>query len=344
MKSNLTTLCYIEKDDAWLMMHRTKKENDINKDKWIGVGGHFEPDESPDECLLREVREETGLTLSSYQLRGIITFSINTWPTEYMFLYTATTESEDFISCDEGELVWVSKSKVNSLNLWEGDKIFFRLLEEREDMFSLKLTYHDDTLISAILDGIPMELFEILNPDGTFSGRTSERNIVHATGALHATSHVWLIRPNEASGYDILLQERCATKESYPGCYDISSAGHIPYSEDYVTSALRELEEELGIVATAEELHFIGTHQNESKEIFHGKLFWNHEYSHVYLYLCNEEPIFHLQEEEVASVRWMDLEDCIQAVTKGSIPNCIFLKELNLIKESLDMRDSGNYN
>lgn len=153
MKSNLTTLCYIEKDDSYLMLHRTKKENDINKDKWIGVGGHFEPGESPDECLQREVMEETGLTLSSYKLRGILTFSTNTWPTEYMFLYTAHADTTDVTVCDEGELVWVRKDKIDSLNLWEGDKLFFRLLEEREDMFSLKLTYYNDTLIEAVLDG-----------------------------------------------------------------------------------------------------------------------------------------------------------------------------------------------
>lgn len=157
MKSNLTTLCYIEKDDSYLMLHRTKKENDINKNKWIGVGGHFEPGESPDECLKREVMEETGLTLSSYKLRGILTFSTNTWPTEYMFLYTATADTTDVTICDEGELVWVKKDKIESLNLWEGDKLFFRLLKEREDMFSLKLTYFDDTLVEAVLDGTNME-------------------------------------------------------------------------------------------------------------------------------------------------------------------------------------------
>lgn len=158
MKSNLTTLCYIEDNDRYLMLHRTKKEKDINKDKWIGVGGHFESGESPDECLQREIMEETGLTLTSYQLRGIITFSTNTWPTEYMFLYTATTAKADITECSEGDLVWVPKSKIPSLKLWEGDKIFFKLLDERNDMFSLKLTYHDDTLQSAILDGVPLEL------------------------------------------------------------------------------------------------------------------------------------------------------------------------------------------
>lgn len=158
MKSNLTTLCYIEDNDRYLMLHRTKKEKDINKDKWIGVGGHFEPGESPDECLQREVMEETGLTLTSYQLRGIITFSTNTWPTEYMFLYTATAATAEITECSEGDLVWVPKSDIDSLKLWTGDKIFFKLMEERTDMFSLKLTYHDDTLVSAILDGVPLEL------------------------------------------------------------------------------------------------------------------------------------------------------------------------------------------
>ncbi len=158
MKSNLTTLCYMENNDSWLMMHRTKKEHDINKDKWIGVGGHFEPGESPDQCLLREVAEETGLTLSSYRLRGIITFSTDTFPTEYMFLYTATTDATKFSPCNEGELVWVPKKNVYSLNLWEGDKIFFKLLEERTDMFSLKLHYHGDVLKEAVLDGIPLDI------------------------------------------------------------------------------------------------------------------------------------------------------------------------------------------
>ncbi len=155
-KLPLTTLCYIENEDSFLMMHRIKKENDINKDKWIGVGGHFEPGESPDDCLQREVLEETGLTLTDYRLRGIITFTTTNWPTEYMFLYTATADTRSVIQCSEGELVWVPKSGIQDLNLWEGDKIFFRLLEEEREMFSLKLTYQEDTLISAVLDGIPL--------------------------------------------------------------------------------------------------------------------------------------------------------------------------------------------
>ena len=133
-KSKLTTLCYIEKDEKYLMLHRVLKKNDINKDKWIGVGGHFEKGESPEDCLLREVKEETGLTLTSYQFRGIITFTFSSQgketDTEYMCLYTANGYEGELISCSEGNLEWVNKKDVFSLKLWEGDKIFFRLLKE----------------------------------------------------------------------------------------------------------------------------------------------------------------------------------------------------------------------
>ena len=153
MRSNLTTLCYIEKEDSYLMLHRIKKEKDINKDKWIGVGGHFEAGESPEECLLREVYEETGLTLVSWRLRGIITFSTDAYETEYMFLYTADRYTGSLTECSEGTLEWVEKSRVPNLPIWEGDKIFFRLLEEQAEFFSLKLRYVGDSLAEAVLDG-----------------------------------------------------------------------------------------------------------------------------------------------------------------------------------------------
>ncbi len=146
-KSNLTTLCYIEKDGKYLMMHRVKKENDINKDKWVGIGGHFEADESPEECLLREAKEETGLTLLSWQLRGIITFICDKQQTEYMFLYTADEYSGEMTECSEGNLEWMEKTQVYTLPVWEGDKIFFRLLEENQPFFSLKLKYAGNTLV-----------------------------------------------------------------------------------------------------------------------------------------------------------------------------------------------------
>lgn len=152
----LTTLCYIEKDEKYLMLHRVKKENDCNKDKWIGVGGKFEEGESPEECLLREVKEETGLTLTNYRFRGIVTFVSDEWEGEYMHLFTADgyegeLAEHTMASCAEGELVWVPKDEIEKLNLWEGDKIFLRLLVEREAFFSLKLRYEGEKLVESVL-------------------------------------------------------------------------------------------------------------------------------------------------------------------------------------------------
>ena len=151
--TNLTTLCYIEKDDQYLMLHRVSKKQDVNKDKWIGVGGHFEADESPEECLLREVKEETGLTLTSYRFRGLVTFISDQWQTEYMCLYTADGFTGTMTECDEGVLTWVDKDKLESLTLWEGDKIFLRLLAEEATFFSLKFLYEGDIFKVAVLDG-----------------------------------------------------------------------------------------------------------------------------------------------------------------------------------------------
>ena len=141
----------------YLMLHRTVKKNDVNKDKWIGVGGHFEADESPEECLLREVKEETGYTLTSWKYRAIVTFVSGDGVTEYMSLFTADGFTGEQIACDEGELKWVDKKEIDRLNLWEGDKIFFRLLEESEEFFSLKLIYDGNgKLLKAMLNGKPM--------------------------------------------------------------------------------------------------------------------------------------------------------------------------------------------
>ena len=151
-----TTLCYIERGGKYLMLHRTKKENDLNRDKWVGVGGKFEENESPDECLLREVREETGLTLTDYRCRGVVTFVSDEWEGEYMYLYTATGFSGTLRECDEGTLEWIDVDAVPALPLWEGDRIFFRLLREDRPWFSLKLCYEGDGLVSAVLDGKPL--------------------------------------------------------------------------------------------------------------------------------------------------------------------------------------------
>lgn len=155
--TSLSTLCYIEKDGKYLMLHRTVKKNDVNKDKWIGVGGHFEQDESPEECVLREAKEETGYTLTSYKFRGLVTFISGNGITEYMSLFTADQFEGEEIACDEGELEWVEKEKVYDLNLWEGDKIFLRLLVETNEFFSLKLVYDGhDKLVDVQLNGKPM--------------------------------------------------------------------------------------------------------------------------------------------------------------------------------------------
>ena len=141
MAAFLSTQCYIEKDGKYLMLHRTVKENDVNKDKWIGVGGHFEEDESPEECLLREVKEETGYTLTAWKFHGIVTFISGTGITEYMWVYSATGFTGEPIECDEGELAWVEKDRLEELELWEGDKIFLRLMADDAPVFSLKLVY-----------------------------------------------------------------------------------------------------------------------------------------------------------------------------------------------------------
>lgn len=159
-----TTLCYIDNGDSYLMLHRTKKEHDASHGKWIGVGGKCEADESPDECMLREVREETGLTITQWHYRGIVTFISDTWPNEYMHLFTATAWSgnPDMSIDDEGTLAWIRKADLpllpntndTSLTLWEGDKIFLRLLlDEQQPFFSLKLVYVQDEMVSATLNG-----------------------------------------------------------------------------------------------------------------------------------------------------------------------------------------------
>lgn len=148
-----TTLCYIEKENQYLMLHRTKKKNDINHDKWIGVGGKFEENESPEDCLLREVLEETGLTLTQFRLCGVITFLCDTCEGEYMYLFHATDYTGEIIDCNEGVLEWVEKEKALSLPTWEGDRIFLRLMDEGGPFFSLKLRYEGDVLKEAVLNG-----------------------------------------------------------------------------------------------------------------------------------------------------------------------------------------------
>ena len=148
-----TTLCYIQRGEEYLMLHRIKKENDLNKDKWVGIGGKFLDKESPEDCLLREVEEETGLTLTSYRYRGIVTFVSDRWPTEYMHLFTASSFCGELRECDEGVLEWLPKDQLLNIPRWEGDDLFLKLIWEDAPFFSLKVCYQGDRLTEAVLNG-----------------------------------------------------------------------------------------------------------------------------------------------------------------------------------------------
>lgn len=379
VKSPLTTLCYVEKDDSYLMMHRICKENDENQDKWIGIGGHFEEGESPEECLLREAREETGLVLEDFQFRGIVTFVSDQWGTEYMCLYTAifpekedtekkesgekSVDRKDVDSagygyrsgqsekksvdrkdvslplCREGVLEWVPKSQVTSLNLWEGDKIFLQLLAENAPFFSLKLRYEGDTLREAVLDGKALELFDICDVRGNVTGQVDARMVVHAAGLMHRTVHIWVIRQTEDGRWQVLLQQRSWRKDSFPGCYDVSSAGHVSSGDDYETSARRELWEELGIETEPGELEYAGTFDSgDILSEFDGKTFHDREISAVYVYRQKiDETRLRLQPEEVDDVCWMDYEECLAGILRGDGRFCINIRGFRVLGEFLEL-------
>lgn len=153
-----TTLCYLEQNGCYLMLHRVKKKNDVNHDKWIGVGGKFEPGEDAHACALREVYEETGLTMRAPRYRGIVDFYCPPWPAERMHLFTCSDFAGTMTDCDEGTLEWVPKQAVQALPIWPGDKLFFRLLEQDAPFFHLELYYDGDTLVRAVRDGQELPL------------------------------------------------------------------------------------------------------------------------------------------------------------------------------------------
>ncbi len=337
----LTTLCYLVKDGKALMLHRVVKNNDVNKDKWIGVGGHFEDGESPEDCAKREIFEETGLTAEAMTLNGIVTFdSAKQDHTEYMFLYTVT-------------------------ELWEGDRIFLKLLDEGHPFFSLKLVYDEkDVLRGAVLDGRQMELFDILNPDGTLAGYTRERSIAHEMGSLHGTvqgqvdknaerensSPATLTadqsresdefsRNNAGCHWQLLLQKRAANKDSYPGCMDISSAGHMKAGDSVEETLLREFREEMGIRASVKDFIYIGDHLSYHESVFYGKRFRDHELSHIFVYSPSDQidaEKLRLQKEEIESVSWIDFDELEKRMQDKTIQTCIDPEELSILKDFLN--------
>ena len=154
----ISSLCYIEKDGKYLMLYRNAKKNDENAGKWIGIGGKFEDGESPEDCVCREVLEETGLTLVSYTFRGLVTFVSDKYPTEYMHLFTADKFDGKLSTCREGKLEWIDKNKLYKLPMWEGDRVFLDLLDSQKSFFSLKLCYTGESLTAAVLDGKKLDI------------------------------------------------------------------------------------------------------------------------------------------------------------------------------------------
>lgn len=336
-----TTLCYPERDGKFLMLHRIKRQNDINRDKWIGIGGHFEEGESPEDCVTREYREETGGTPENLRFRGIITFVYKD-VTEFMHLFSCSVPDDFEVKPDyndEGVLEFISREKVWNLDLWEGDRIFLYLLEKEVPFFSLKLVYSDGgILLKAVLNGEEMELFDELDSSGNKTGARIERSVAHRLGRPHGTVHMWLWRRGKGpSGIDVLVQKRAAFKDSNPGCYDISSAGHIGAGDDASAAAPRELFEELGIKCKSSELKFVGRNYGEFEGKFYGFPFIDREFSSVYTLEVKGEPAFVLQESEVESVKWIDIDEVISAVENGigDFPNCIRVNELKMVRESL---------
>ena len=181
-----------------------------------------------------------------------------------------------------------------------------------------------------------IEYLDIRDADGNVTGEVKDRTLVHIDGDIHGTSHVWLVRYKEAGKFDILLQKRAQGKDAYAGCFDISSAGHVPAGQDYLESAIRELEEELGIKAEPSELKLVGMHDGMMEAEFYGKPFRNHEISAVYIYDEHvDDSDFKLQEEEVESVLWIDFDECREKLKTGEIKNCIFEDEFKMLEKMI---------
>lgn len=319
MSGNLKFFCLLEQEDSYQILKEALNEG-----------------ESPEEGLLRTFKEK-GLTIPSWAYRGILTLVREELPDQYIFLFGP--QNSDWKKMEEGKRLahWLKADKTMGALAKEEEKICLRLLLEELPFFSLKAVYNrEHRLSSVLLNGKPLELFDILRKDGEKSGIVRERGVAHLEGSLHPTSHIWIVRKNQKGGWDLLLQKRSLQKDSNPGCYDISSAGHVAAGDAYLPAAIRELREELGILAEEGDLLLAGMRQAYFEAVFYGKPFRDYEHSAVYIYHKSvDEKKLVLQESEVSGIKWMEFEECRREVAEGSLKNCIYLDELEIVEEAL---------
>lgn len=295
--------------------------------------------ESPEECLLRTAKIRENNPSLSWRARGILTLVREGKFTEYVFLFSAHGSDSMEKEKSANIVSWENAGEVLNKVAGEEEKICFRLLMDDGPFFSLKVILDRRNILQlASLNGKSLELFDILREDGSVSGIVRERGVAHLDGSLHPTSHIWIVRRNQKSGWDLLLQKRSLMKDSNPGCYDISSAGHVAAGDAYLPAALRELEEELGIRAEEKDLRLAGMRKAYFEDVFYGKPFRDYEISAVYIYdrPVDEENLI-LQESEVEAVKWMDFKECCQEVKEGSMKNCIYMDELEIVGKYLDI-------
>lgn len=330
----LTTLCYIEQDGQYLMLLRNKKKHDVNVGKWIGVGGKFEEGETAEQCALREIKEETGLTALDLIPRGVVYFHSEGWESEVMYLFTVPAFEGTLTPCDEGELRWVDKRDVFGLNQWDGDRIFLEYLMNDTPYFEMTLRYRNDRLYQAIVDGQELELFDIFNRNGTPAGYVAERGFAHRHALWHQTARIWVVRPNpDGDGVELLLQLRSAKKTLHPAEYDASSAGHIAAGEDLLIGAVRELGEELGLSVSPASLEPVAVVTSVIDfETPDGQPY--HDREHCHLFICRadvRDSDIHTQAAEVDGVKWISPDACFRAVRNHAFPTCIDPWELALV-------------
>lgn len=325
------TLCYLERDGKYLMLFRNKKPNDPNEGKWIGVGGKPEPGETPEQCAKREIYEETGLTARELVRFGTVTFLSDVWEAEIMHLFWVTEFEGELSECSEGELHWIEKERIFDLPLWDGDRIFLQYMFSGKPFSEMTLRYRGDRLAGCVVDGAEVELIDVDREDGSPAGYVSSRDFVHWHGLWHTTVHVWIVGESEAGKPALLLQFRAAGKRLYPSHWDISSAGHIPVGEDALQAALREVEEELGILPAEEEMEDLGTivvtYDDDDGEGYHDR-----EFCRMFL-LRRNDPLsaFTLQPSEVERVMWIPFDELNQRIHDGTLRHCLDLREIRLL-------------